>query len=216
MTTEEFELLWMQTSEAERQALMAEVEAQREQAEAMADMLMEEEIRRATDADIALLHELGDVAFRDAYKRILTPAQIDYMMEWMYSPDSIRRQMAEGHVWFICERRGVPVGYVSVQPQGVADDGRPLWHLQKLYVVPELKGDGIGGSLFRHALAFMRTESGGACHVELNVNRANTAVGFYRRMGMKILRQGDFPIGGGFFMNDYIMGCSPGLDEATL
>lgn len=32
------------------------------------------------------------------------------------------------------------------------------------------------------------------------------AVKFYERMGMRKLREGDFEIGGGFYMNDYIMG----------
>ena len=42
--------------------------------------------------------------------------------------------------------------------------------------------------------------------MELNVNRSNRALHFYERMGMRRLREGDFPIGGGFYMNDYIMG----------
>ena len=40
----------------------------------------------------------------------------------------------------------------------------------------------------------------------LNVNRHNRALHFYERMGMRKLREGDFPIGGGYWMNDYIMG----------
>ena len=41
--------------------------------------------------------------------------------------------------------------------------------------------------------------------MELNVNRNNKALDFYYRMGMRKDRQGDFDIGNGFFMNDYIM-----------
>lgn len=40
----------------------------------------------------------------------------------------------------------------------------------------------------------------------LNVNRNNRALHFYERMGMRKLREGDFPIGDGYYMNDYIMG----------
>ena len=40
----------------------------------------------------------------------------------------------------------------------------------------------------------------------LTLNRRNPALHFYERMGMRCLREGDFPIGGGFYMNDYIMG----------
>lgn len=42
--------------------------------------------------------------------------------------------------------------------------------------------------------------------MELNVNRENRARYFYERMGMRRLREGDFPIGEGYYMNDYIMG----------
>ena len=44
------------------------------------------------------------------------------------------------------------------------------------------------------------------CMMELNVNRRNRALHFYERMGMRRLREGDFPIGDGYYMNDYIMG----------
>ena len=45
----------------------------------------------------------------------------------------------------------------------------------------------------------------GATAFELNVNRGNPALGFYRHLGMQLSRSGDFDIGGGFFMNDHIM-----------
>ena len=44
------------------------------------------------------------------------------------------------------------------------------------------------------------------CLMELNVNRNNKALQFYEHMGMRKLREGDFPIGNGYYMNDYIMG----------
>ena len=42
--------------------------------------------------------------------------------------------------------------------------------------------------------------------IELNVNRYNKAQGFYLKHGFQIRRQGDFEIGNGYYMNDYIMG----------
>jgi hypothetical protein len=61
--------------------------------------------------------------------------------------------------------------------------------------------------IFNRALEHVKTESHGRkARVELNVNRSNKAVSFYRHLGMTVLRQGDFHIGNGFYMNDYIMG----------
>lgn len=170
-------------------------------------------IRRASLADIPLIHSLADVAFRHTYRSILSPDQLDYMMDWMYSPTSLEQQMAvDGHVYFIASLAGDDVGYVSVQPQqsAIADsdscgDG-DIWHLQKIYVLPDHQHDGVGKALLMHALDYIQRTSGVPCRVELNVNRHNDAVHFYEHMGWTKLLQGDFPIGHGYFMNDYIMG----------
>jgi len=168
---------------------------------------MELTIRAASVDDIGLIGQLADVCFRHTYRYILSAEQLEYMMDWMYSAESLRRQMTtEGHVYFIGEVDGEPVGYVSVQPEGTAEDGLPLWHLQKIYVLPERQAGGVGKRLFLHALDHVRQMAGGPCRVELNVNRNNKALGFYEHLGMRKLRQGDFDIGNGYFMNDYIMG----------
>ena len=52
-------------------------------------------IRKATTADCALIQKLAQQIFPVTYKDILTPEQTDYMMEWMYSVDNIRKQMEE-------------------------------------------------------------------------------------------------------------------------
>ena len=38
-------------------------------------------IRRASPDDIPLIQSLAEVAFRDTYRDILSPGQMDYMME---------------------------------------------------------------------------------------------------------------------------------------
>lgn len=164
-------------------------------------------ITRASVSDLMLIHDMADVVFRHTYKDILSSEQMEYMMEWMYSLDNLRKQLDEGHVYFIASDDDRPCGYVSVQPEGTAQDGVMLFHLQKIYVLPSDQGHGIGKLLFDRAAAFAREASGGLrARIELNVNRNNPAVGFYRHLGMDILRQGDFHIGNGFYMNDYIMG----------
>ena len=84
--------------------------------------------------------------------------------------------------------------------------GEALFHLQKIYVLPRSQGIGAGAFLFRHAVEYIRSVHPAPCLMELNVNRRNPALRFYERMGMRRLREGDFPIGDGYYMNDYIMG----------
>ena len=159
-------------------------------------------IRQATLQDIPLIRQMADIAFRHTYRDILSPEQMEYMMDWMYSEESLRKQISEdGHRYFLAQDENTYIGYVSV-----SQEGEDLYHLQKIYVLPDRQKSGTGKDLFLHALSYIRGIHPTPCWVELNVNRANPAVGFYRKMGLNILRQGDFPIGNGYFMNDYIMG----------
>ena len=157
-------------------------------------------VQTATEADIPLIRELAWKIFPATYRTIITEEQIAYMMEWMYSEDSLRRQLADGHTFLLGFSDGQPIGYASVERQGP-----DLFHLQKLYVLPGRQGSGGGRFLFESAVDYVRTLHPTPCTIELNVNRTNPALGFYRHMGMHIDRQDDFDIGHGYYMNDYIM-----------
>ena len=159
------------------------------------------EIRNATLDDCELINRLAWEVFPETYKAILTREQIDYMMEWMYSLDALKRQMTvENHVYLLAYDGTQCVGYVSVRP-----DGDDVFHLEKIYVLPAMQGTGCGRRLFESAVEYIRSVHPTPFTVELNVNRHNPALDFYRHMGMHEARQGDFPIGNGFYMNDYIM-----------
>lgn len=165
------------------------------------------EIRRASNSDLATIHEMAEVVFRQTYRTILSPDQMDYMMEWMYSLPNLEKQVAQGHTYYIAWDGQEPQGYLSVRKDSVDSDGTEVWHLEKIYVMPSAQGTGLGYKLLETAKQHVRDhKSSLKARIELNVNRNNPAVGFYKHQGLTILRQGDFPIGNGFFMNDYIMG----------
>ena len=159
-------------------------------------------IRKATTEDIPLIHKMAQEVFPATYADILSPDQLDYMMEWMYSPENIRQQMEkEGHVYLLAYEECEAAGYVSVQPEG-----ENLFHLQKIYVLPYFQKARCGRFLFQEAIKYIKEVHPTPCRMELNVNRHNPALGFYEHMGMRKVREGDFPIGNGYYMNDYIMG----------
>ncbi len=115
--------------------------------------------------------------------------------------DVLHREHPQAHVYFIGYKDNEVCGYVSVQQQG-----EDLFHLQKIYVLPSFQGSHCGSFLFHEAVKYIKEVHPGPCLMELNVNRNNKALNFYERMGMKKLREGDFPIGNGYYMNDFIMG----------
>ena len=153
-------------------------------------------IRKATSTDCELIHKLAWQIFPETYKEILSKEQTEYMMEWMYSIENIRKQMEEEeHVYFIAYEECEAAGYVSIQPQG-----KDLFHLQKIYVLPYYQGAHCGSFLFREAVKYIKEIHPEPCMLELNVNRNNKALHFYEHMGMKKLREGDFPIGNGYYI----------------
>ena len=159
-------------------------------------------IRKATTNDIALIHQMAWVVFPHTYHIILTPEQIDYMMEWMYSETSLQKQMEEdGHIYYLAFKDDEPAGYLSIQPEG-----EHVFHLQKIYVLPSFQGMNLGKLLFEQAIKAIKELHPAPCQMRLNVNHQNKALTFYEKMGMTKVDEGDFPIGNGFYMNDYIMG----------
>lgn len=160
------------------------------------------EIRKASLQDIDLIHRLAWIVFPHTYKELLTPGQIEYMMNWMYSKENLHKQMTEeGHIYYLAFHGDEPAGYLSIQPEG-----EHTYHLQKIYVLPSFQGMKLGKLLFEQAIKAIKELHPAPCQMRLNVNRYNTkAVEFYQRMGMTKIFEGDFEIGLGYLMTDYIM-----------
>lgn len=162
-------------------------------------------IRRADRSDIPLIRGMADVVFRRTYADTLSPEQMEYMMDWMYSARSLQEQIeGSGKTFCVAEADGKPAGYVSFEFEDSLPDGRKLFHLQKLYVMPAFQRCGLGERMYSYVKRTLKETCPEGFRIELNVNRNNPAVGFYERVGMFRDRQGDFPIGNGFYMNDYI------------
>jgi len=159
-------------------------------------------IRKATLEDIEMINRLAWIVFPHTYKEILSPEQMEYMMDWMYSPENLRKQMTEdGHIYYLAYEGDEPAGYLSIQPEG-----EHTYHLQKIYVLPSYQGKKLGKFLFEQAIKAIKELHPEPCQMRLNVNRQNKALTFYEKMGMQKVDEGDFHIGNGYYMNDYIMG----------
>ncbi|MDR3061002.1 MAG: GNAT family N-acetyltransferase [Dysgonamonadaceae bacterium] len=158
-------------------------------------------ITQAKIEDCSCIRHLASRIWEPTYRNILSPEQLAYMFEWMYSIPSLENQMKSGHVFFIAYDDGQPAGYMSIEKE---HDNR--YHLQKIYVLPSKQGKGLGSFLIKEAEKYLRQlHPEGVIVLALNVNRNNKAFLFYEKSGFKIEREGDFDIGNGFFMNDYIM-----------
>lgn len=158
-------------------------------------------IRKATVDDCLLINQLASQVWEPTYGSILSREQLDYMFEMMYAPENILNQMNElHHEYFIIYADDVPSGYLSIETVD-----KDLYEFQKIYSLPSLHGSGIGRFIIEQGVAYLKSIHPGPFTVELNVNRHNPAVGFYKHMGFYEYTTRDFHIGNGYYMNDYIM-----------
>ena len=154
----------------------------------------------ATSKDVELIRSLAAQTWAHTYGHILSKEQLDWMFEWMYSIDSLTQQIEQGQRFFIAQVEGVACAYISIERQK-----ENQFHFQKIYAVPSVQGKGVGRALIEKGIEYVRSFGVFPCRIELNVNRQNKALQFYQHMGFSIASQGDFDIGHGYFMNDYIM-----------
>lgn len=158
-------------------------------------------ISKASTEDCLLIHDLATLIWEPTYGSILSREQLDYMFSMMYTPENLRKQMEElHHEFFIIYNEGIPSGYLSIET--VEKD---LYEFQKIYSLPALHGSGIGRFIIEQGIAYLKSIHPGPFTIELNVNRYNPALGFYKHMGFYEHATRDFHIGNGYYMNDYIM-----------
>ena len=151
--------------------------------------------------DIVPLTALVREIWHQHYPGIITVKQIEYMLEQRYSPGTIRAEIESGAArWVKLLVNGELGGFASYE----ADDARRAVKFDKLYVHALFRGRGCGAALARHVeqAAFAL----GCDKVYLQVNRNNfDSIAVYRRLEYEVVDKVKTDIGGGFYMDDYVM-----------
>ena len=157
------------------------------------------EIKNAGIEDIPLIRELTFRIWPQTYAPILSQAQIDYMLEMMYSETSLKKQITEDDCHFIIVyENGNPLGFASY-----SEEECQRWKLNKIYVLQNQQGKGTGKYVINYIIDEIKKQN--ANSLFLQVNRYNNAKAFYEKLGFREIDFINLDIGNGYFMNDYIM-----------
>jgi diamine N-acetyltransferase len=161
-----------------------------------------------SDADIQSLIALArDIWYRH-YPDIISVEQIEYMLDQRYRPELIRAQIASQRAWW--DKLEVNGALIAFSACELADSPGEM-KLDKVYVSYHLRGLGYGSLLIGNAEA--RAKAAGCTRLSLQVNKNNTsAIAAYTRNGFRVDRAVKFDIGGGFYMDDYVMVKEVGAD----
>ena len=155
------------------------------------------ELRLLESEELKVVKALAYDIWPRVYDYMISQEQINYMLSMMYDSDKLKQQWLEGVKFVVLEVEGIPQGFVAFEEK------EECIFLQKLYLRPEMHGKGYGKNMLQVVIGFARDSK--KSNIELTVNRNNKSLDFYFGNGFQIKEEKDFDIGGGYFMNDYIL-----------
>ena len=164
---------------------------------------MNSEIRILLVQDRSEIDEIASLAheiWHEHYGKLLSPGQIDYMIEKFQSVPAITKAIAEDdYTYYIIRDGEEAVGYAAARP---SEDGSLF--LSKLYILAGHRGRKISRLVL--AMLKKRCLAEGLPSIWLTVNRGNlSSIAAYKKLGFVIEQEVDADIGHGYVMDDYIM-----------
>lgn len=152
-----------------------------------------------TDAEIENLSSLANEIWKEYWTVILSPAQIDYMLNKFQSPSAIKMQIVgEKYIYMLLEDGENIVGYFGVSPR------ENYLFLSKLYVKKKFRKMGYGKMAFDKIKQIAIELDKKKVQLTVNKNNFNT-INSYEKWGFKTIDAVVTDIGCGFVMDDYIM-----------
>jgi diamine N-acetyltransferase len=159
---------------------------------------------KAEIKDIPIIQELAHRIWHQYYPGIISIAQIDYMLQMMYSSSTLSKELISEVMYELvmdCPvAQPVAISFLSYQ----YEKDRHRLKLNKLYLLPEYHGQGIGQLMLSHAEA--AGEKCKAHQLYLTVNKNNDkAIKAYKKFGFTITESIVNDIGSGYVMDDFIV-----------
>ena len=133
-------------------------------------------IQNNTDENFTSIRAIAKEVWPIAYGAILSEAQLDYMMEMMYSIPSLQKQASEKRNHFImATENDIPVGFAAYE---FNYNGMPKTKIHKIYILSNQQRKGIGRILTDYIIKEATQNKQEA--LLLNVNKNNIAQHFYK------------------------------------
>lgn len=149
--------------------------------------------------NITELANLASEIWHEYWVEILTPEQIDYMVENFQSEKAISNQIKnENYVYFFINVDNENAGYIGLSKK------QDHLFLSKLYIKKEFRHKGLGTKAFDFIKNFAKENN--YTNIILTVNKYNTnTINAYKKWQFKEIDSVVTDIGNGFVMDDYIM-----------
>lgn len=158
-------------------------------------------ITEASIEDITKIQNIAHTTWPITYGKILAKEQLDYMLDLIYSDEALTGQMEKKEqLFYLISEDETTLGFIGIEHHY---KNQPVTRIHKIYILPETQGKGIGKKVVEE-IQKLALENHSAS-LSLNVNRFNSALGFYKNIGFEIKEEVNIEIGNGFLMEDYVM-----------
>ncbi len=157
-------------------------------------------ILKAGPDDLPAIQEIARTIWHEHYPGIITHQQIAYMLALDYSLEAMKKDLVTGISMDMLIVGETLAGFAAYGPTGREE----VIKLHKLYLLQSFHGQGLGSMFLTHVETQCTKQ--GFKSIVLNVNKKNqSAIKAYRRNGYTNQESVLADIGGGFFMDDYVM-----------
>ena len=146
--------------------------------------------------ETGLLSKIASEIVKEHFDPIIGPEQNDYMIRMFQSVPAITEQLEKGYSYYFVKNGDTVIGFLAFYPKG------DVLYLSKFYLYKKERGKGYAKQML--AFVLQAAKEAGLKAVELNVNRNNSAVQAYEKMGFIKVREEVNEIGCGFVMDDYV------------
>ena len=154
-----------------------------------------------TPKDFEIIRAIAYQTWPATYGKILSKAQLDYMLAKFYSEESLNINLAQqNHHFLLVKENEITVGFASYEHHY---HQKSVTRIHKIYILPQTQGKGFGKILMDHIeqLALQNNNN----YLSLNVNRFNKALRFYQKIGFEIIAEEDIALDFGYLMEDYVL-----------
>ena len=151
-----------------------------------------------TKEQIKILADTANIVWHEAFKNIITLAQIEYMIEKFQSFNAVYEAINKNnYLYYLIKDDNIVMGYTGLHEE----DGKLF--LSKLYILKEYRGKQIASKAFDFIENLAKNKN--LKSVWLTVNRNNNhAIEVYKHKGFVLTKTQVADIGNGFVMDDYV------------
>ena len=154
------------------------------------------QIIEAKESDLIRIEQMMQKVWEPTFRHFVAQKQIELMQKEMHHVKAYQKQIQSGHHFLIAQEDKQLLGFVSYYE---LENGIKI---SKLYIDIQAQSKGVGKKLLQEVISKAKLKN--FHFIELNVNRYNKALYFYRRLGFYIKESQDIPYQE-FYLYDYLM-----------